>query len=189
MLCRIDGSLGIERIEDGLDEQCIHTAFNECFYLFVVGFHQFVVGDASLSGVIHIGADGACLVGRANGTYHKAGLGGSTHGIGLTTCNGYSSKVDLAAQMLATIIGHRDALRIEGAGLDDVDAHTEVAAMNIGYHLGLAEAEQVVVALLQTWKVSKTFTAEVRFGESELLYHSAHGTVENQDALLNKMLY
>ena len=43
----IDGCLGVECVEDGLDEQCIHTALDEGLDLFVIGFHQLVVGDAA----------------------------------------------------------------------------------------------------------------------------------------------
>ena len=60
--------------------------------------------------------------------------------------------------------------------------------MNAGNHLGTAEAEQVIVALLQTGQVGKAFTTKVLFSESALLYHGAHGTVKNQYAFLDNIV-
>ncbi len=60
--------------------------------------------------------------------------------------------------------------------------------MNIGNHLGTAEAEQVIVALLQTGQVGKAFTTKVLFSESALLYHGAHGTIKDEHTLFDDIL-
>ena len=87
--------------------------------------------------------------------------------------------------MFTTIVDHGDALRIERAGLNDVDTHAEVAAVDIGNHVGACEAEQVVVALLQSGQGGKALATEVLFVEAKLLYHGAHGTIEYEDVLLD----
>ena len=184
----IDGRLGIERVEDGLDEQRIHAALDEGLHLFVIGFHQFIVGDATQGWVVHVGADGAGLVGGAHRTCHEAGLLGCAHSIGLAACDGSCGKVDLAAQVFAAIVGHRDALRIERAGLNDVDTHAQVAAVYVGNHVGTCEAEQVVVALLQSRQGGKALATEVSFSESEALYHRTHGAIQDEDALLDNIV-
>ena len=61
--------------------------------------------------------------------------------------------------------------------------------MYTGNHLWTTQAEQVVVALLQSGQISETLTAEIPFGESTLLYHGTHSTIEYQDALLDNILY
>ena len=58
---------------------------------------------------------------------------------------------------------------------------------NHGEHQS-GEAEQVIVALLQTGQVGKAFTTEVLFSESALLYHGAHGTVKDEHTLFDDIL-
>ena len=40
----IDGRLGIERIKDGFDEQCIHATVQQRLNLFAISLNQFIKG-------------------------------------------------------------------------------------------------------------------------------------------------
>ena len=113
LLCCVDCSFGVERVEDGLDEQCIHSAFDEGLYLFGIGIDEFVKGDASLGRVIHIGTDGTGLPCRAYGACYKARFVGCAHGVCAFTSDACCCTIDVFAQVLASIVSHRYALCVE----------------------------------------------------------------------------
>ena len=55
----------------------------------------------------------------------------------------------------------------------------------VGNHVGSCEAEQVVVALLQSGQISKPLATKVLLGKSEALYHCSHCAIQDKDALLD----
>ena len=60
--------------------------------------------------------------------------------------------------------------------------------MNAVKHIGSAQGNHIVVAGLLGWYVFQQFALEVVFLQMEALDHGAHGTVQNEDALAEKLL-
>ena len=74
LLRRIKGSFGVEGVEDGLDEQCIHSSLQQGSHLLAVGVGQVVEGQGTVGGIAHVGAHGAGLVRGTHRACHKARL-------------------------------------------------------------------------------------------------------------------
>ena len=91
--------------------------------------------------------------------------------------------VELVDGILHTVVGLRDRCRRKGIGFDDVGAGPGVLIVDILDRLGLAEDQQVVVALLVAGAADKSVAAEMVFVEAEPLDLGAHGAVEDKDAL------
>ena len=67
----MNSSLGIKRVENGLNEQHISSAFYQSFNLLGIGFQQLVIGKFTTSRVADIGRHGARPVGRSDTASHK----------------------------------------------------------------------------------------------------------------------
>jgi len=200
----VNGGFGVEGVEDGLYEEGIHAAFDEGGHLFEVGGGEVVEGDAAEGRVTDVRAHGEGLVGGADGADDEAGSGmtlvkgtlGRTLGNGVQGLAGEAggSKVDVADEVLAVVVGEGDALGVEGVGLDDVCSGGEVAAVDVQNDVWAGEAEEVIVACLLAGELGEggvdngealagrgsVDTAEVILGEAVGLDHGAHGTVEDE---------
>ncbi len=55
--------------------------------------------------------------------------------------------------------------------------------MDIGNHIGSGERKQLVVALDIAGKVRKTRAPVLRFAQAKTLDHSAHGSIQDGDAM------
>ena len=62
-----DRGLGVQRVEDRLDQQDVGAAFDQAPCLLQIGCAQIVKGDGAVSGVVHIRADGRGAVRRPDG--------------------------------------------------------------------------------------------------------------------------
>ena len=67
----IDGTLGIERIEDRLYQQGIHPTLDQTVHLFLVSLEQLIVGQFPGSRVTHVGRHRQRLVRRSDAACHK----------------------------------------------------------------------------------------------------------------------
>ena len=121
---RVDGGLGVERVEDGLDEQHVGAAVDQAAGLLQVGLDQLVVGDVAGAGVVDVGRDGCRAVRRPERAQHPARPVGRAlgHGVGLGARQGGRGDVHLVGDVLHRVVGQRDALRVEGVGLEQVGA-------------------------------------------------------------------
>ena len=70
----VDSHLCIQGVKDGLYQQGVNTTLQQGVGLFQIGVKQRVVGQITQCGIADIRRHRACLVGRSNGTSHKAGL-------------------------------------------------------------------------------------------------------------------
>jgi hypothetical protein len=182
---RLDGEdrgLGVEGVEDRLDEQQVGAAVHEAVGLLEVGLHEGLVGHVARTRVVDVrgdrrragrGAEGAGdvarLVGRLGG--HQVALG-SGQPSGLV--------VQLVGQLDHVVVGERDPLGVERVGLDQVGAGLEVLPVDGADDLGLAEREQVVVALQVAGRVGEPLPAVLGLAEAVPLDHRAHRAVEHQ---------
>ena len=95
--------------------------------------------------------------------------------------------IHLSGEILHFVVGLRNALRVEGVGLDDVGSCFEIAFVYVGDDIRTCEAQHVVVALHLPVGIGKASASEVGFGQSVLLNDSTHCTVENQDSFFDNM--
>ena len=128
-----NSSLSIERIEDSFNQDSIHATLKQGLHLLHIGTLQLIECDGTESRIVYIRTHRASLVGRAYRTCHKTRLIGIHVSIliGQLTSQLGSSQVDFATIVFHMIVGHRDTLRIEGIGFDDVRTSFQILAMNI----------------------------------------------------------
>ncbi len=179
-----DRSLGVERIEDGLDQQEVGTAFHQPFGLLGIGTAQLVEGDRAQAGIGDVGRDRGGAIGRPERAGDEArpavfrlrdlGCGAREPG---------AFQVQLIGDARHAIVGLRDAGRGERVGRDDIGASAEIGEMNVADLSGLAEDEQIVVAAHLAVPGVETGAAIALLVEPERLDHGAHGPVEHEDAL------
>ena len=141
--------LGVERVEDGLDQQQVDAAVDQRGHRFGVGGHQLVEADVAKARIVDVGRDRGGAVGRTEHAGDEARLLRRFRcpGVGAFAGKPGSGKVDLAHPALQLVVGLRDARRVEGVGLDDVGAGFEKGVVDRAHDLGLGQREQVVVAL------------------------------------------
>ena len=177
--------LGIERVENGFDDQDVDTALDQAVDGFQIGRAQLVEADIAEAGVIDVRRNG----GGARGGSQHAGdearfvrilcgrlVGGFARQAG-------SGEVELRHQMFHVVVRHGNRGGIEGVGLEDVGAGSQILVVNVPDDVRLRQGEQVVVALEVVRKVGETFAAIVGFAELVGLDHRPHRAVQDEDAL------
>ncbi len=180
--------LGVERVEDGFDQQGVAAALDQAERLLAVGVDELHVGDAARAGVVGVAGNRGGAVGRA----HRAGdeaLAARIRGdefIADAAGEARGLDVEFRDDGLEVVIGLGNDLGVERVGLDDVGAGFEEAAVDGRDDVGAREDEDVAVALEVLGMLRKALAAEVGFGELELLEGGAHGPVDDDDALLQK---
>ena len=159
-----DGSLGVECVENGFDEDAIDALLDEHLYLFKVSRLELVEGDGTCRGVIGILAHGEHLAGGADIAQHKDLPVG--HFGGCLSRQSYGGTIHGDYLSFEVIVVLRDALRGEGIGRNDIRTGCNVAPMYIEDCLGIGERKVVVVALHQ---------------------QRAHGTIQKKDSLAKSL--
>ena len=91
-------------------------------------------------------------------------------------------QVQFVGDVLQVIVRLCCARRVKGVGLDDVRAGFEIGAMDLPDHIGLSQAEQIIIASEVVRKVGEAFTPEFIVGKASRLDHGPHGAVKQQDA-------
>ena len=162
---RRDGRFCVERVEYGLYEQGVDTPFDEGVHLFDVSLFHLLEGDVAEGGIVDVWRYGACLVGGADGPGHEPWLGWVFGRIAISGLTSQLSggEVELMDMVLHFIVGHRNPLGVERAGLDDVRARLQVFGVDVGDDVASGDAEQVVVPLLLYFAVWHEVTAVILF--------------------------
>src|SRR5581483_1483073 len=127
--------------------------------------------------------DAGGAIGRAERACDEAGFFSCREFIYRRARELRSLQIDLVSQRLHAVIGERDALRVEGIGLDQVGAGFEIFAMDLADDLRLRQHQQVVVPLEIARPVAKALDAILRLLELVALDHGAHRPVQDQDPL------
>ena len=182
ILHRKDGRLGVEGVEDGLDEDDVSAALDETAGRLAVVFRQFVEGDGAKAGIVDVRGDGEGLAGGAQHPRHEAWLLGRAELVRRLPRQSRRRHVDLIHQVFHAIVGHGDAGGVEAVGLQDVGARFQVLLMDAADDLGPGEAEQVVGPFEIGGPVGEALAAVVGLGQLMALDHGAHGAVQQQDA-------
>ena len=105
----VDRGLGVERIEDGLDQKNVGAALDQPARLLAVGRAQIVERHRAEARIAHIGGDGSGAVGRAERTGDKA----RAAVLGLRDVGGGARKlcafdIELIGDVLHAVIGLRN---------------------------------------------------------------------------------
>ena len=180
--------LGIERVEDGFDQQDVGAAVHQAAGRIVVVVHQRIEADIAKARIVHVRRDRQGAGGRSEHPGAEARLGRIGFGEFVTQLANQPGAfdVDLVGEIGEVVIGLRHAGGVEGAGLDDVGAGFEIGPVNAAHHVGAGEDQQVVVALEVFRMIGKARAAVVGLAKPVLLDHRTHGAIENQDALDEK---
>jgi hypothetical protein len=179
-----DRRLGVERVEDGFDQQQVGAALDQSFGLLGIGAAQFVEGDGAEAGIGDVGRDRSGAIGRPE----RAGDETRAAVLALREIGGRAGEpcaldIELASNALHAVIGLGNARRGEGVGRDDVGAGAEIREMDVADRVGLAKDEQIIVAADFAVPGVETGAAIALLVELEPLDHGAHGAVEHEDAL------
>ena len=184
----INGHFGVQRVENGLDENNVHAAFHQSLHLFVIGLEELVVGQFAGSRIADVAAHRTGLVRWSHGTAYPSRMFLRSVFVGHRTGNTCSFESHLAGKILQMIVGLADALAAEGIGRNQVGTGLQIAAVNLTDNAGTRQVEHVVVARHHTLHVAKPLSAEVTLRQPELLNLSPHCPVEYQNALLDYFL-
>ena len=213
LLDRDERRLGVERIEDRLDEEHVGAPRDERSHLARVGRFHLVEGDDAEAGIVGIGRIRERHRERADGAGDEAALSvGGAHAIGPFTAFARRLDVDLPREVvqeragedgvvergvlpppvLARIVDEELALPdvrgAEGVRLDDVGSRLEEATVDVADHLRLREREEVAVVQQVLLGVGKAAPADVRLLHVVGANRRAHRAVDDGDALLEESL-
>ena len=142
-----DRRLGVERVEDRLDQQEVGAALDQAVDLLGIGGAQLVEGDGAEARIGHVGRDRGGAVGRperAGDEARPAVL--ALRDVGRVARQPRALDVELVREVGHAVVGLRDAGRGERVGRDDVGAGAEIGEMDVAHRVRLAEDQQIVVA-------------------------------------------
>ena len=180
-----DAGLGVQGVENRLEQQNVRAAVNQAAHLFLVGEPERVERRRAEGRIVDIGRDRQGPVGRTerSGDEPRA-IGGLRQPlVAGGTRDPRALEVQLVGERLQGIVGLHDRRAAERVRLDDVGAGGEVLLVDFANHVGPRQAEQVVVALEVLGVIAKAFAAKVLLGQVVSLDHRAHRAVEDQDAM------
>src|SRR5262249_5228767 len=139
--------LGVERIENGLDQQKIDAPVDEALDLFRIGLPQLVERDGTKPRIGNVRRNRSGAVGRTDGTRGKPRAAVFLlRDIGGGTRQPRAFEIELVGNGLHAIVGLRDPRRRERVGRYDVGAGAEIGKMDVVHRLRLRQNEEIVVA-------------------------------------------
>ena len=177
-----DRGLGVEGVEDRLDQEHVDAAVAQPADLLRVGLAHVVEGDRAKGGVVDLRREREGHVERADRAGDEAvrpesrGLPGEPRALDVHVVDG----------LLEAVIGLADRGGREGVRRRDVGARVEVRAMGLGDDLRPRQVEQVGIALDLAVVVTEPLAAEVLLAEAASLEQHAPGAVEHDDALVEQ---
>ena len=129
---RVERRLGVQRVEDGFDQQQIGAAVEQAVDLLAIGLAQIVEGDGAIAGIGDVGRDRGGAVGRAERAGDEARLavlGADALGGGARELRAVA--VELIGEVRHVVVGLRDRGRGERVGRDDVGAGAQVIGVDV----------------------------------------------------------
>ena len=190
LLNGIDRRFGIERIEHRFEQQQIHTALDQRTSLNTVSCRQLLERYLTCCGVVHIGRNRRRAVGRAHRACHQTRFRGVRRSIAIShlACHLRRRTVQLGNIVLQAIVGHRHRIGIETTRRNDVGSRLIICVVNLGYHLGARQYQQVVATLDCRRPLGETRATIILLRKSIALHHRAHTAVQQQYALREQLL-
>ena len=183
-----DRRLGVERIEDGFDQDDVGAAIDQAAHLFGIGNPQIVEGDGAVAGIVDIGGNRGGAVGRPERTGDETALAVDRLGTAQRPLGeARAVAVQLIDHVFHGVVGLGDGGRGEGIRLDDIGAGHGIAKMDFLDRRRLGQGQQVVVALLVAGAAAETVAAKMILPEAEPLDLRAHGPIEDEDTLTRRL--
>ena len=185
-----DRCLGVEGVEDGLDQDQVGAAFDQATGGLGVVLHQFVEGHVAVAGVVHVRRQRAGTAGRADHAGDETWLVRRLQGFGVghLARQARAFHVQFVGQPFHAVVGLGHLGGVEGVGFQDVRAGIQVGLLDRADHIRTGDDQQVVVTLYIAGPVGETFAAVVLFLELVALDHGAHAAIKNQDAFFESLL-
>ena len=187
LLAGEDRRLGVERVEDRLDQNDVGAAVDQADDLLGVGVAQLVERHGAEAGIVDVGRDRGGAVGRAERAGDEAAL--AVDALGLQRRAAGETRavaVELVDHLLHAVVGLGDRGRGEGVGLEDVRAGDRIGEVDVLDRLRLGQGQKVVVALEMALAADEALAAEMVLLERELLDLRAHRAVEDENALARR---
>ncbi len=178
-----DRGLGVQRVEDRLDQQQVGPAVGQRPDLLFVRGLDLVEGDGAVGGILHPRGQRERDVHRADRAGHEPAarlVGGLAGQLG-------AAQVHLPHQRLQAVVGLADAGGGEGVGGGDVRARREVVPVRVQDQVRPGQVEQVRVTGHVLRVVAQPLHPVVGRGEPGALEHRAPGPVEDRDALAQQL--
>ena len=163
----VEGGLGVEGIETGLQQERIDAAFHQAADLLGIGRGHLVEGDRPPGRIAEVLREGEGFPGRAHRPRHPD-LAGS--GVGFGTGQGGARPGEFARLRGATVVGLRNGVGAKGVGADNVRAGVDVGAVNAPDDVRMREVERLAVA-----------------AEAVALEHRAHRPVQDQNPVAESL--
>jgi hypothetical protein len=179
---REHGGLGVQRVEHRLDQDQVGAALHQAVGGLVIGGHQLVEADVAEARVVHVRRQGRGAGGGAQHAGHETRPVRGAVFVGHFPRQLGGCEVDLVHQRLHAVVGHGNAVGVEGVGLQDVGACGQVLAVDLPDDGRPGQHQQVVVALHVAGPVGETGAAIIRFLQLVTLDHGAHGPIQDEDA-------
>ena len=179
-----DGSLGVERIEDGFNQDDVGTAVDQPPDLLGIGDAQIVEGNSAVARIIHIRRQGSGAVCRSKSARNETAatvllLGAQGGATGQTR----TVAVQFIDLLFHAIIGLGNCRGRKRIGFENIRARNGVGIMDFLDSLGLRQGQKVVIALKLAVAGAEALAAEMLFMKTKSLNLGSHRAVEDQDAL------
>ncbi len=177
-----DRRLGVEGVEDRLDQKEVDAAVAQPARGHGVAVTELVECHGAVRGIVDIGRKRQGDVGRAERAGHEPVL----VGVDGRPRQPRARDVDLVRQVLEPVVRLRDRGRCERVRGDEVGACLQVLTMDAADHVRSRQVEDVDVVLEQLGVVAEPLAAPVLFGQALLLQQHADRPVEDHDPLLEQ---
>ncbi len=182
------GGLGIERIENGFDQQQIRPAIRQPLNGNEIIAHQLVELHIPEARVIHIGRNRGRARCRPKHARNKSRL--RRHllrsPVASLARELRTTQVELINQRLQPVIRLRNGRRIKRIRLEDIRTCRQVLLVNALDDFRLRQQQQIIVALEILCMAGKTRATIICLRQPVTLDHRPHRTIENQNALTEK---
>ncbi|MND47409.1 hypothetical protein D3C80_383030 [compost metagenome] len=185
-----DRRLGVEGVEDGLDQDQVGAALDQATGGLDVVLYQLIEGDVAVAGVVDVRGNRAGAAGRAEHAGDEARLVRGFQGLGIGHLAGDARALDvqLVDQRLHAVVGLGNLRGVEGVGFENIGASVKIRFFDSGNDIWAREQQQVVVAFDIAWPIGEARATIVVFLEAVALDHSTHAAIENQNALFECLL-
>ena len=181
-LCRDEGRLRVQRVEDRLDQEQVDASLTEAANLLGVSSDDIVEGDRPVGRIVDLRGERERDVQRPDrpGDEPAAGL------VGGLPREPRSLDVHIVDGALEPVVRLADRGRGERVRRRDVRAGCQVPPVDVEHEVGARQVEQVRIAGDVLGMIGEAFTPVLLRVEPRVLDHRAPGAVEHEDPLVQK---
>ena len=182
LLDREERRLGVQRVENGFDQQQVGAAVDQSLGRLRVRRDQLVVLDVARAGIVHVRRDRCGPIRRSERAGDEPRPLGCPGGpaVGALARDPRGGFVDRAHLRFHPVVRLGNAGCAEGVRLDDVGARLEIGVVDRVHRLRLRHRQHVVVTR-EVARMVVERTAEIALRKPALLDHRPHCAIENED--------